>query len=167
MRVLRSYLIIASLFVACGPGSEASPAVPRAVEGHWTASGLEPFTADRVVALASDRPVVTALWATWCTPCIEEMPELEAFQRAHPDVVVLGLATDTTAKAAIQAVFDKVRPSYAQGLLAGGEGPFLARLGLEWDGVLPKTVVTRGGISVLLRPPVTRASLEAALEVPP
>ena len=94
------------------------------------------------------------------------MPELEAFQRAHPDVVVLGLATDITAKAAIQAVFDKVRPSYAQGLLAGGEGPFLARLGLEWDGVLPKTVLTRGGTSVLLTPPVTHASLEAALKAP-
>lgn len=166
--MLRSYIIIiASFFAACGRGSDASSALPEAVDGRWQAGQLVSFTADRVVALAADRPVVTALWATWCTPCIEEMPELDAFQRAHPDVVVLGLATDTTATAAIQAVLDKVRPAYPQALLDGGEGPFLTRLGLEWDGVLPKTVLTRNGTSVLLTPPVTRASLEAALGARP
>ena len=167
MGVLRSIIIIGLIAFACGPGSGATPALPKSVDGRWPASTLESFTADRVVALAADRTVITALWASWCTPCIEEMPELDAFQRAHPEVVVLGLATDTTAVAAIQAVFDKVQPRYPQGLLDGGEGPFLTRLGLEWDGVLPKTILTRGGKSQLLTPPVTRASLEAALGITP
>lgn len=38
--------------------------------------------------------VVLNVWATWCAPCIKEMPELEALARARPDVVVLGLAAD-------------------------------------------------------------------------
>lgn len=38
--------------------------------------------------------VVLNVWATWCAPCIREMPELEALSRARPDVVVLGLAAD-------------------------------------------------------------------------
>ena len=38
--------------------------------------------------------VVLNAWATWCAPCIKEMPELEALSHARPDVVVLGLAAD-------------------------------------------------------------------------
>lgn len=38
--------------------------------------------------------VVLNVWATWCAPCIKEMPELEALSRARQDVVVLGLAAD-------------------------------------------------------------------------
>jgi len=64
----------------------------------------------------------------------------------------------------IEAVLESVRPGYAQGLLEGGEGAFLARFGVEWDGVLPKTIAwQRGGPSHVLEGPVTRARLEAAL----
>ncbi len=32
------------------------------------------------------QPTVVNLWATWCPPCIREMPVLEKAQRARPDV---------------------------------------------------------------------------------
>lgn len=38
--------------------------------------------------------VLVNAWATWCAPCVAEMPELEALSQAHPDLVVLGLAVD-------------------------------------------------------------------------
>ncbi|MEJ7804580.1 MAG: TlpA disulfide reductase family protein [Telluria sp.] len=38
--------------------------------------------------------VVLNVWATWCAPCIKEMPELEALSHARGNVVVLGLAAD-------------------------------------------------------------------------
>ena len=33
-------------------------------------------------------------WAEWCKPCVEEVPELNAFAKAHPDVLVLGVNFD-------------------------------------------------------------------------
>jgi len=40
--------------------------------------------------------VVVDFWATWCTPCVETVPVLNAFQEAHRegDVAVLGISVD-------------------------------------------------------------------------
>ncbi|MBK9167748.1 MAG: TlpA family protein disulfide reductase [Bryobacterales bacterium] len=40
--------------------------------------------------------LVLNFWATWCPPCIEEIPSLDAFQKHFADrgVVVLGISVD-------------------------------------------------------------------------
>src|ERR1041385_1158628 len=40
-------------------------------------------------------------WATWCPPCIEEIPSLDQFQRqfANSGLVVLGVSVDKDEKA--------------------------------------------------------------------
>lgn len=52
------------------------------------------------VALASappGRPTLVNLWATWCRPCVKEVPELVAFaERAGDRVGVVGVLTNDT-----------------------------------------------------------------------
>ena len=38
--------------------------------------------------------VLVNFWATWCPPCLEEMPDLVALYEERKDVMVLGIAMD-------------------------------------------------------------------------
>jgi thiol-disulfide isomerase/thioredoxin len=77
--------------VAPGAASQASPAgaVDRSHKGEAapTLAFLDP--AGKKVALADfrGRPVLLNLWATWCAPCIKEMPSLDAAAAAAGDKV--------------------------------------------------------------------------------
>ena len=53
-----------------------------------------------------DRPVVLNFFASWCTPCITEMPALESINQQRPDIAVVGLAYNDTPTRAREIVAD-------------------------------------------------------------
>jgi thiol-disulfide isomerase/thioredoxin len=40
------------------------------------------------------KPLLINYWATWCAPCLREIPLLKAFQDEHPNIEVIGIAAD-------------------------------------------------------------------------
>lgn len=53
-----------------------------------------------------DRPVVLNFFASWCPPCITEMPALESVQQQRADITVVGLAYNDTPTRAREIVAD-------------------------------------------------------------
>jgi thiol-disulfide isomerase/thioredoxin len=56
--------------------------------------------------------VVVNFWATWCVPCIQEIPEIAAFHREHPEVVVIGVAMDAENAAKVKQFATKIGHDY-------------------------------------------------------
>ncbi|OGB67407.1 MAG: hypothetical protein A3G29_13150 [Burkholderiales bacterium RIFCSPLOWO2_12_FULL_64_99] len=86
------------------------------------------------------RPIVLNFWATWCPPCVKEMPELDHFQRefAAKGWKVVGLAIDGPTP--VREFLAKVQVGFDIGL-AGFGGTELAQTLGNTVGGLPFTVL--------------------------
>ncbi|WP_396615867.1 TlpA family protein disulfide reductase [Lysobacter soli] len=91
-------------------------------------------------AAYAGRPVLVNLWASWCGPCIEEMPELDRFAAAQGanGTQVVGIALDDAA--AVEAFLNRIPVRYP--ILLDEAGPRDAGVQLgNPKGVLPYTAL--------------------------
>lgn len=102
MNLLR--ILIAGIALA---SAQPTFAAATAEQPRLSVTTLDGNTFD--LAAQRGKWVIVNFWATWCSPCIAEMPELSAFVAAHKDVTAIGLAWEDTDRAEIDA-FVKAHP---------------------------------------------------------
>jgi thiol-disulfide isomerase/thioredoxin len=56
--------------------------------------------------------VVLNYWATWCSPCRKEIPELSELHKERDEIVVLGLAYEDTELENFDKFLEEFNPSY-------------------------------------------------------
>lgn len=104
--------------------------------------------------------VLVNLWATWCVPCLREMPELEALSKAHDEVVVIGLAVDGQSPRRLAQFAEKLRVSYP---MVAGDEKLAARFGAR--GYPTSILFDPAGKQVFVQEgPVTREQVEGLLK---
>lgn len=161
--VLAGLLGLGASLITSGPGPLLrTEAGQRALNGVLSASAPKPPDGVRVAARGeaipdlnlptldgrsvqlpasyAGRPLLVNFWASWCGPCIEEMPELERYagEQGGTGVQVIGIALDD--KASVEAFLQRVPVSYPILLDQAGPADSSVRLGNP-KGVLPYSVL--------------------------
>jgi thiol-disulfide isomerase/thioredoxin len=113
-------LALVLALASCAPDESRGTGVDRPVAPDFTLLDLE----GRPVSLADFRgkTVVIDFWATWCPPCLFQVPELNEFWRDHREtgeVMVLGVAVDVEGAEAVAPWVAEQNVEYA--ILIGDE----------------------------------------------
>ncbi|MEH6552045.1 MAG: TlpA disulfide reductase family protein [Pseudomonadales bacterium] len=106
-----------------------------------------------------DHWLVINYWASWCKPCIEEIPELNKFMRARPDVHIVGVNFDGLSGEALNEQITAIGMEFSP----LEQDPF-SLLGYDRPVVLPVTYIftPSGKLVAELAGPQTLESLLAA-----
>ena len=105
----------------------------------WALRFERPGGGELVMAELRGRPLLVNFWATWCPPCVREMPALDRLAQAHAAKLrVVGLAID--GRAPVEA-FLKRQPVRFDIGLAAAAGTDLSRTLGNHAGGLPFTVL--------------------------
>lgn len=96
----------------------------------------------------AETPVLVNVWASWCAPCLKEMPELQVFtgEQGTNGIQVVGIALDDAASA--QAMVGRLGITYPNLIDAPGPADASVRLGNP-AGVLPYSVLVSADGRVL------------------
>jgi thiol-disulfide isomerase/thioredoxin len=124
------------------------------------------------VAAERGHPLLVAFWATWCQPCVEELPDLVALQRESPaGLRVLAVSLDAflsgDATPGVVAQYLEAHPApLAHAIYQGSQDALFAAFDLP--GNIPYSILYGADGNVLRReagrtqPAAVRAALQPA-----
>lgn len=146
--------VLAAALAFAAPAHAAMPVQPT----------LKVATLDgKTFDLAAQRGkwVIVNYWATWCVPCIKEMPDISRFVAAHKNVVAIGLAYEDSEPADIKAFLAKHPVAYPIAQVSLDQPP----KDFDEPRGLPTTYLISpdGKVAKHIVGPVTEASLEALI----
>ena len=151
--ILRLGIAMLVLLFACGALAET------AKKPELKLTTLEGQTFD--LAALNGKWVIVNFWATWCSPCIKEMPDISHLVESRPDVTAIGLAFGDEEVADVQAFLKKHPVKYPIANVPIAEPP----KDFDRPKGLPTTylIAPDGTVAKKFTGPVTAGDLEKAI----
>ncbi len=160
------FVLAAAFALAVSPvfASESAAAVaPAAAKPKAPSLSIETLDGNTFdLAAKRGRWIVVNFWATWCSPCLKEIPDLSKFDSARDDVEVLGLAFEEIERADLEAFLKGHPTSYPVALVDVYAPP----ADFDVPRGLPMTylIAPNGEVAEKFLGPVTSEQLAKAIE---
>ncbi|MGA7815793.1 TlpA family protein disulfide reductase [Caballeronia sp.] len=136
-----------------------------AVDELWKAPLQNAAGTSQGIAAFKGKPIVLNFWASWCGPCVREMPSLAVLQReyAKKGITFIGVGVDSEKN--VNEFLQKIPVGYPI-YIAGFGGADLARSFGNNAGALPYTVVidAKGQVRSTKLGEVDQKELKATLD---
>lgn len=99
MKKIIAIMLCALMFVslaACSSGGATTPSTGNNEGGSQSSvSSAELSGSEKLAEVIAENDVTLInVWATWCTPCVNELPELQKISEKYKNVGVVGLLAD-------------------------------------------------------------------------
>lgn len=118
---------------AAVPGLSRSQAGKSAPDTVFT----DPDGEETSIADFAGKPVLVNLWASWCVPCVKELPTLEKLRDGQDAVQVISISQDMGPAASVAAFLDK----HKVGEFAAYQDSKMALSGALGAEILPTSVL--------------------------
>jgi thiol-disulfide isomerase/thioredoxin len=170
-RFVFTVLLLAVAGLGCGgqaPSANPAEAVPLSSD----TDPIREVTAEEVAHLLDamgNIPVLLNVWATWCPPCIAEMPYfIEFHEKYHERIPLISLSVDdpSTIASAVRPFHSSRKLPFPVYVLAERDPDELSKaLKTEFSGAVPTTVLydASGTAAKVWEGAVTFAELESAV----
>lgn len=154
---------IAEAAPAKAAAAEPAPAAADAAKPTHPALAVDTVDHGRFdLAAQRGQWVVVNFWATWCAPCLKEIPDLNALDAKREDLVIIGLAYEEITPEAMRAFYaEKVKPEYPVAIVDVYNPP----ADFDTPRGLPFTVLVApdGAVAHKFLGPVTGTEIEAKI----
>lgn len=154
------------------PGGQArtAPVQADAQGGHGEGTSLPSLALDTLdgtrfdLAAMRGEWVVVNFWATWCAPCLKEIPDLSALHDARADLTVIGLAYEDIEPQDMREFLVRVPASYPIAIIdpyaAAPAGDFATPRGLP----MTYLIAPDGSVARRFLGPVTSEEINQAID---
>ena len=155
---MRAFILFLFLLSGLGLSGQNIPFIKADEIGRWK-------NAD------TDTVYVLNFWATWCAPCVEELPSFEKLNKAYADKKVKVVLISTDFKRNVESgvkPFVKKKKLESQVVFMDEPNPnnYINAVDSTWSGAIPATLIwsKRNNKSLFFEKKMTYSELEEAVK---
>lgn len=158
MKVLKILLVLLIAWMLSAPANAKGP-IPR----------LSFDELDKYLHFNNDTTYVVNFWATWCAPCIKELPyfeELNSTKTTDPlKVILVSLDFPQHYESALIPFIEKRGIKSTVLYLDDGKAhKWIPKVDEKWSGAIPATLIYKGDKRKFIEGGMTREELEKAVK---
>ena len=95
----------------------------------------------------SEKPLVVNFWATWCAPCVKELPYFQKLHQENPNIKVVTVSLDfeKQVESKLKPFLKKKNYSFVTTYMADKKfNNWISKVDENWSGAIPATWIING-----------------------